>query len=570
METESSRKQSKSQAEEFKTVRAKLKQTEQTLKEIEDKYRAILEQTADLQETLKAEQKRLYDVLETIPVMVCLLTPDYHVPFANRSFREKFGEANGRRCYEYCFGRSEPCDFCETYNVLKTGKPHHWEVTSPDGRSIIDVYDFPFTDIDGSPLILEMDIDITESKKREKLLVDSNLQLQETSQKLLNAKQELERKNLALEKAQKELEKRVEERTVEFTKSNALLKQEIFERKMGEEVLQETNELMEKIFSNTYLCIAYMDTNFNFIRVNHAYAESDGRNEKFFIGKNLFEIYPNEENEAIFQRVVEIGEPYVAYAKPFVYAGHPERGVTYWDWTLHPVKDSHEKIDGLLLCLVNVTERKRLEKEILAVIEKERIQIGRELHDSMGQILTGLAVKSKGLELKLKDKSLDEAKEVAKISKLASKLITQTRSLVKTIHPIDLEAGGITSALQTLASNTEKLLGPSCHFKCDEPVVLNDPVKARQIYRIAQEAITNAVKHGKAKNVSIELTSDKDKYILSVKNDGKNFPKVLTKAKGFGLKIMEYRSSMIGGQIDIRKDNKGGTIVTCVFPKAET
>jgi len=394
---------------------------------------------------------------------------------------------------------------------------------------------------------------------------------------VLNARLQRDRKDReykraqeALRKSRDELEIRIQERTAELNKSNVLLKREVFERKGTEEVLVETSEIMEKMFSTTHLCIAYMDTDFNFIRVNRAYAESDGRNEKFFMGKNHFEIYPNEENEAIFQRVVETGELYVAYAKPFVYAGHPERGTTYWDWTLHPVKDSHGKIDGLLLCLINVTERKRLEQEVLGVIEKERMQIGRELHDSMGQMLTGLAVKSKGLELKLKDKSLDGVKEAAKLSKLANKLITQMRSIVKTIHPIDLETGGITSALQTLVSNTEQLLGSSCQFKCEEPVVFNDPVEAKQVYRITQEAITNAIKHGKAKNISVELTSDKDKYILSVKNDGKNFPKVLTKKKGLGLKIMEYRSSMIGGQIDIRKGDKGGTVVTCAFPKAKT
>jgi len=310
-----------------------------------------------------------------------------------------------------------------------------------------------------------------------------------------------------------------------------------------------------------------MDTDFNFIRVNRAYAESDGRNEEFFMGKNHFEIYPNKENKAIFQCVVETGEPYVAYAKPFVYAGHPERDVTYWDWTLHPVRDSHGKIDGLLLCLVNVTERKHLEQEILGVKEKEREQIGRELHDSMGQILTGIALKSKGLELKLKDKSLGEAKEAAKLSKLANKAIAQTQDLAKMLHPIDLEAGGINSALQTLVSNTEKLLGCSCQFKSEEPVVFNDPVEAKQVYRIAQEAVTNAIKHGKAKNISIELNSDGDKYVLSVKNDGKNFPRALIRKKGLGLKIMEYRSGMIGGNIDVHRSGKGETIVTCTFPK---
>ncbi|MGE5457080.1 MAG: PAS domain S-box protein, partial [Methanococcaceae archaeon] len=113
---------------------------------------------------VQAERQRLFNALETLPVMICMLTPDYHVAFANRSFREKFGESEGRHCYKYCFGLTKPCEFCESYKVLETGQPHHWEVTGPDG-SVIDAYDFPFTDIDGSPLILEMEIDITEHRK---------------------------------------------------------------------------------------------------------------------------------------------------------------------------------------------------------------------------------------------------------------------------------------------------------------------------------------------------------------------------------------------------------------------
>ncbi|MBC8465993.1 PAS domain S-box protein, partial [bacterium] len=125
-----------------------------------------------MEEDLKMERQRLHDVLEAIPIMVCLLTPDYHIAFANRSFREMFGESHGRHCYEYCFGKEEPCDFCETYEVFKTAKPHHWQVTTPGENRIIDIYDFPFTDSDGSPMILEMNIDITERKQTEqKLLV---------------------------------------------------------------------------------------------------------------------------------------------------------------------------------------------------------------------------------------------------------------------------------------------------------------------------------------------------------------------------------------------------------------
>ena len=112
----------------------------------------------------EAERKRLYGVLGSLPVMVCLLNPEYRVVYANRRFTEKFGEDRGKRCHEYIFGHPEPCGFCQSYSVIRTGAPLQWECTGPDGKSILDVYDYPFTDADGSPLVLEMIIDITEQR----------------------------------------------------------------------------------------------------------------------------------------------------------------------------------------------------------------------------------------------------------------------------------------------------------------------------------------------------------------------------------------------------------------------
>ncbi len=106
-----------------------------------------------------------------------MLAPNYTVPFENKFFRERFGESHGRRCFEYLFQRAEPCENCETYKVMKTNAPHHWEWTGPDHR-IYDIHDFPFTDSDGSPLIMEMGIDITERKQAEAALAAANTALE--------------------------------------------------------------------------------------------------------------------------------------------------------------------------------------------------------------------------------------------------------------------------------------------------------------------------------------------------------------------------------------------------------
>ncbi len=129
----------------------------------------VEERTAELNDALASittERHRLYEVLDSLPAYVCLLDDDYRMPFANKYFRKTFREPEGRRCYEFLFNRTEPCEICESYTVMKTRAPHHWYWTGPNGRDY-DIYDFPFTDSDGSFRILEMGIDITERVKAE-------------------------------------------------------------------------------------------------------------------------------------------------------------------------------------------------------------------------------------------------------------------------------------------------------------------------------------------------------------------------------------------------------------------
>jgi len=146
------------------------RQAEEALKRAHDQLETrVEERTAALQQAIAAlstERHRLYEVLEGLPAYICLLNEDYRMPFANRTFRELFAEPGGRRCYEFLFNRTEPCETCESYTVMKTRAPHHRYWIGPNGRDY-DIYDFPFTDTDGSSMILEMGIDITERNKAE-------------------------------------------------------------------------------------------------------------------------------------------------------------------------------------------------------------------------------------------------------------------------------------------------------------------------------------------------------------------------------------------------------------------
>jgi len=177
-----------------------------------------------------------------------------------------------------------------------------------------------------------------------------------------------------LEKHRQESRRRVVEEKLQWQRR---FLEELVEERTSD--LRSASELLERVFSTTHILVAYMDADFHFIRVNPAYAAADGREPDFFVGKNHFELFPNEDNESVFRRVVETGQPHTVYAKPFEYADHPERGLTHWDWTLHPIADPAGNVRGLLLVLVDVSERIRAEETL-----RERVENFRALAENAG------------------------------------------------------------------------------------------------------------------------------------------------------------------------------------------
>jgi len=213
-----------------------------------------------------------------------------------------------------------------------------------------------------------------------------------------------------------------------------------------------------------------------------------------------------------------------------------------------------------------IEERKRLEKEILEISERERRRFGQELHDSLGQQLAGVSFLTKVVEKKLAARSAEETPNVAEITKLVKQAIDQARNLARGMHPVGLEEGGLMTSLQELAGRMQKLFHVHCTFKHDKSIEVADPSMAVHLYRITQEAITNAIKHGKTKNIQVELARQGDESVLTVKNDGLDFPADFeARGPGMGLQIMDHRADIIGATLDIHKAAGGGTIMTCSF-----
>ncbi len=277
------------------------------------------QQARQAEAQVEAERQRLFSLLEELPAYVVLLAPDYSVPFANRFFRERFGESKGRPCFEFLFGRREPCENCQTYKVLETKALQEWEWTGPDGRTY-QIYDLPFADADGSTSILEMGIDITA-------------------------------------------------------------------RKEAEAELAEKSRTLEAFFQHSLTPLVILDRDFNFIRVNEAYARACQREAWEFPGHNHFEFYPSGA-KAIFEQVVATKTPYQASARPFVFPDHPEWGETYWDWTLVPLLDQEGEVESLVFSLNDVTQRvlaQESQAQLAEILEATSDLVGRA--DVNGRVL---------------------------------------------------------------------------------------------------------------------------------------------------------------------------------------
>jgi signal transduction histidine kinase/FixJ family two-component response regulator len=212
-----------------------------------------------------------------------------------------------------------------------------------------------------------------------------------------------------------------------------------------------------------------------------------------------------------------------------------------------------------------ITERKRLEHELLEITEKERRRIGLDLHDDLGQKLSGIALMIKGLELRLVKQDAAVAKEASKIHLLVQQAMSHASDLAHDLATLDRKGSDLPAALNDLAEHARKLFSITCRFKVDGEIPPLEPHTVGELYKIAQEAVTNAIKHGKAKKVGISLANGSERLVLMIQNDGLPFPDLNSQSTGMGLRIMNYRASLIGASLEVKGIGKG-TRVTCSMP----
>lgn len=213
----------------------------------------------------------------------------------------------------------------------------------------------------------------------------------------------------------------------------------------------------------------------------------------------------------------------------------------------------------------------RLEKQIIEVSEYEQQRIGRDLHDGLCQFLAAIGCAASALKSDLLERGLEQfASKAAEIEKLLSDSVKQARDLSHGLVPVQFGEAGLAAALDELAAVTTRLLPVDCTFESAGTTATGQNAKATHLYRIAQEAIHNATKHGKANKIDIRLSANANATSLSISDDGIGLPNSPGAAGGVGISIMRYRTNLMNGEFVIEPAAAGGTVVSCTVPTKDT
>ena len=334
------------------------------------------------------------------------------------------------------------------------------------------------------------------------------------------------------------------------------------ERRQAEVALEEQRLLLSTLIDSLPEIIYAVDVDNRLTVVNRALLESLDANRDGVLGRRLSEIW-TEENVADMETqaasMMRTGRSLTDQERPWISA---EGTVRWFTYTHVPLRD-HGTVAGLVCTVQEVTDRRELEQEILEISNREQRRLGSDLHDGLGQELTGLSLLLKGLEMQLSREAPQYLPQVTKISDLLAQAISSTRSLARGLAPVNLERGGLPEALRHLVARCSSMYNLAVSFETGgQKLPPLEEGAATHLYRIAQEATTNAARYAHARSIVIDLRTTGRKLQLSITDDGIGLTAGLARGRpGLGLKIMEYRARMLGGTIAFEEPNPGTRIV---------
>lgn len=354
---------------------------------------------------------------------------------------------------------------------------------------------------------------------------------------------------------------------------------DFLERRTTGEALRRTNALLETLFASTNYKIAFLDSEFRYIRVNEAYARSWGASAESYVGKSHFELFP--EDEETFRAVLRTGKPFMAADKERKLPG--ETGVTarFWDWELFPMSDAGVEREGLVLILVDRTRRHRALKEVegsreelrqLALHlqelrEDERKTIAREIHDQLGGMLTALKMEISLLgrnEPPLRGACLESYQSAID---LIDQSISMIQRITSDLRPRILDDFGLVAAIEWHVKEFQKRAGIECTLKIGQGKYIMEKNRSAAVFRIVQESLTNVARHAKATRVLIALRKAGGRLFLRVADNGIGIGESqVTAATSYGLMGIRERAQSLGGQVSISGREGRGTTLNLEIP----
>lgn len=328
-----------------------------------------------------------------------------------------------------------------------------------------------------------------------------------------------------------------------------------------EKELELKGQLLDAVTDSIFLHDLYGE----FIYVNDSACKARGYAKQELLAMNLSQLDTPEYVPLIKPRLKDLTEK----GEIIIESAHLCKDRTVLPVEIHARLIEYQGRKLVLSIVRDITERKHteeeqksLEKAIAENISVERRKVGTEIHDGLGQILAGIAFMCKATEQQLFNKHMPEYKDLKKIKELLNEAIKRVKDISKGLIPLEIETLGLEGALIRLAANTESIYYVSCKFTSFITVSIQDMTINEQLHFIACEAINNAVKHGRAQNISITLRSN-DCISLVIADDGVGFPEGVNYNKGLGLRIMKYRAGIIGASLEINSSKYGKTLVSC-------
>jgi two-component system, LuxR family, sensor kinase FixL len=342
-------------------------------------------------------------------------------------------------------------------------------------------------------------------------------------------------------------------------------------REENENELRESEARLMAILETAVDGIITIDARGHISLFNQAASRIFGYSEEEVLGKNISMLMPEpyrSEHDGYLHNYTTTGK------KKIIGRGREMTGLRK-DGKTFPlylaVSEFHAKEGRSFTGIVrDISEQRRLEQEVLNISDHERRRIGQDLHDGLGQMLTGIGLMSRNLEKMLDNEQSGSAEHAAEITSLIRKADEYAKNLSRGLLPVDFEMRGLATSLERLVANAERLFGISCRFQEHNPPVFHDNSVVEHLFRIAQEAISNAVKHGMASEVDLELFATPEYACLKVTDNGRGFTGNWHEKKGSGMDIMMFRAQLIGANLDIRNGEDGGAELSCILPRTET